>query len=207
MGPWTINPALTEERLRIVGALVRQGRSSALESFEPGKGDDAWSLGCVAHVRTRGTLKQAAQSGQWPWLTILEDGLHFVFAVDGVPIRFYHGDGEDDRPAHPRFLRRSEPEVQAAEQQALLFPDMFVNPLLPWRMAVETDDEGAVLRIVLVQLDADARVRNPWPIPLDDLVVPFAVLSEPQPEGVPLPPPSVSALADVLDPAAGNGES
>jgi hypothetical protein len=207
MEPWILNPALTEERLRIVGTLVRQGRSSALEVFEPAKGDNGWSLGCVAHRRQRGAVKQAAHSGQWPWLTILEDAQRFVFAIDGVPLRFYRGEGEDDRPAHPRFLRRSEPEIEAAERQALLFPDMFVNAALPWRMAVEVDDEGAVSRIVMVQLDADARVRNPWTIPLDDVVVPFASLGQPLPEGVPLPPPSVSPLTAVLEPAAGDGVS
>lgn len=206
MEPWTLNPALTEERLRIVAGLVRLGRLSALESFDPSRGDDAWSLGCLAHVRTRCILKQAAQSGQWPWLQILEEGLHFVFAIDGVPIRFFRGEGEDDRPADRRFLRRSDPEVQAAEEQALLFPDVFVNPSLPWRMVVEVDDEGSVFRIVMVQLDANARVRNPWTIPLDDVVVPFAAISQPLPEGVPLPAPSVSPLPAALEPAASDGE-
>ena len=125
------------------------------------------------------------------WLSVIEPPLHFVLAVGGVPIRFYHG--EDDRP-NARALRMRAPEIEAVEAQLELFPENGQkNASWPWRMVVVSDEDGSVLRIVMVQLDPNGYPRNPWSVPLPAEVIAFATVNTVVKEGVALPPPQVTA--------------
>src|SRR6195952_540418 len=93
--PADFHPALTEERLMVAARLLVKGRSEALARAEPGVGDDAWSTGCRAYRFSRHQVRRTAESGCYPWLKVLDETQHFVFLIEGVPIRFYRGLADD----------------------------------------------------------------------------------------------------------------
>lgn len=65
---------------------------------------------------------------------------------------------------------------------------------LIWRMAVETNSAGEVLRIVLIGAHTDRGIDVHFPIPRDDKLAVFAPQATPIKRGVVLPPPSVTVL-------------
>ena len=127
---------------------------------DPWAGDDAWSVGCRAYSFSRNRLRRAAEGGRWPWLGVLDGTQHFVFLVDGVPVRFFRGDAEDPTP---RTLRRQEAE---ATQLSLALGTAAQG--LVFRLAVETDEAGAVSRVVFLALRGEeGRAECFWPVPLE----------------------------------------
>jgi hypothetical protein len=87
------------------------------------------------------------RTGRYPWLKVLDGTQHFVFLIDGVPVRFYRGDA--DEPTR-RTLRQQEVE---AEQLSLAFAGADVAEGLMFRLAVETDEaSGMVSRVVFLAL-------------------------------------------------------
>lgn len=181
--PWTIHPSLTADRLSKIAQLIKQVRHDAVLQHEPSKGDNPWSLGCRAYARICHAIAEKVKEGTWNWLSIVEDkGLRFVFAIGGVPFRFYKGD-PDER--NPRTLRLRYPEIRA-QQLALEFYSRLQLEMV-FRLAVEIDDLGEVESVTVVQLDEDGEPHNPWPIPLDDNVA-VAPIRPPR-EAVELPHP------------------
>jgi hypothetical protein len=165
--PWNLHPALTEERLAACARLLARGRADALALADPWAGDDAWSIGCRAYSFSRHQLRRAAEAGRYAWLGVLDGTHHFVFLIEGVPVRFYRGDA--DEPTR-RTLRQQEVE---AEQLALAFGREDGATGLMFRLAVETDAEGAVSRVVFLALRGEAgRVECFWPVPLGDAALP-----------------------------------
>src|SRR5215213_6311735 len=162
--PWDFHPALTEDRLRIGARLLANARRDALAMASYELGDDPWSVGCRAFAFGRHRLERAAQSGEYPWLEVLDDRAHFVFVIGsnghGVPVRFYRGAA--DEPTE-RTLRRQEMEVQ---QLSLAFGEAAAEDLA-FRLAVETGEAGRVERVVFLALRGEDRVECFWPVPLD----------------------------------------
>src|SRR5258708_2263072 len=88
--PWEKYQALTLDRLIIIAGIVRYGRHLAVLDHQPSKGDDAWTLGCLAYRRTCYAIEQATE--QYPWLTVLpEEQNRFTFAIGSIPLKQYHG--------------------------------------------------------------------------------------------------------------------
>src|SRR3954469_2058043 len=133
--PWNFHPALTEDRLRICARMLAHARRDALAMASYALGDDPWSVGCRAFAFGRHRLKRAAQSGEYPWLEVLDDSAHFVFVIgsnrQGVPVRFYRGAADDPTE---RTLRRQEVEVQ---HLSLALGETAAERLA-FRLAVET---------------------------------------------------------------------
>src|SRR6478672_3819444 len=165
--PWDFHPALTEERLRICGRMLANARRDALAMASYELGDDPWSVGCRAFAFGRHRLERAAQSGEYPWLEVLDDSAHFVFVIgsngQGVPVRFYRGAA--DEPTE-RTLRRQEIEVQ---QLSLALGEAAAERLA-FRLAVETGEAGRVERVVFLVLRGEDRVECFWPVPLEPRV-------------------------------------
>lgn len=161
--PWDLHPALAEERLAACARVLARGRADALALADPWAGDDPWSVGCRAYSFSRHQLRRAAESGRYDWLAVLDGTQHFVFLVEGVPVRFFRGDAEDPTK---RTLRQQEVE---AEQLALAFGRGDGAEGLMFRLAVETDGRGAVSRVVFLALRGEeGRVECFWPVPLGD---------------------------------------
>jgi hypothetical protein len=160
--PWELHPSLTEERLTAAARLLARGRTDAIAFADPWAGDDAWSIGCRAYAFSKHQLARAAEGGRYPWLGVLDETHHFVFLIEGVPVRFYRGDAEDPSK---RTLRQQENE---AEQLALALGSDGAEGLM-FRLAVETEPNGTVRRIVFLALRGEAgRVECFWPVPLGE---------------------------------------
>ncbi|MFC7542477.1 hypothetical protein ACFQU2_27455 [Siccirubricoccus deserti] len=129
--------------------MLANARRDALAMASYELGDDPWSVGCRAFAFGRHRLKRAAQSGDYPWLEVLDDSAHFVFVIGsnghGVPVRFYRGAAEDPTD---RTLRRQELE---AEQLSLALGEVAAEGLV-FRFAVETGEGGRVERVVFLAL-------------------------------------------------------
>ncbi len=162
--PWEIHPALAEDRLRLCARMLANARRDALAMASYELGDDPWSVGCRAFAFGRHRLQRAAQSGDYPWLEVLDDSAHFVFVIGGnghgVPVRFYRGAAEDPTE---RTLRQQELE---AEQLSLALGGDAAQGLA-FRFAVETDPQGRVDRVVFLALRGEDQVECFWPVPLD----------------------------------------
>ena len=162
--PWDFHPALTEDRLRICGRLLANARRDALAMASYELGDDPWSVGCRAFAFGRHRLRRAAESGEYPWLEVLDDSAHFVFVIgsngQGVPVRFYRGAADDPTD---RTLKRQEIE---AEQLSLALGEAAAEGLM-FRFAVETGEGGRVERVVFLALRGEDRVECFWPVPLE----------------------------------------
>src|SRR5215203_1155586 len=128
--PWNLHPALTEERITACARLLVRGRADALAMADYWAGDDAWSIGCRAYSFSRNRFRRAAEGGRYPWLGVLDETHHFVFLIEGVPVRFYRGDAEEPTK---RTLRQQEIE---ARQLQLAFGREVEAEGLMFRLAV-----------------------------------------------------------------------
>jgi hypothetical protein len=200
--PWDVHPALQAERFAIIGRLFDETRSTALQNQQVEVGDDNWVLGCKFFVRCRAAIKKLAESGLHPWLKIVTSGQfeHFVFSIDGVPIRFYKGDAE-----HPtdRALKRSYTEVRA-QQMAFSGPGFAqAQSELFWRMAVEIGHSNLVEAVTVLQTNDAGEVMLYWPVPRDgELSAPVTSIF---PDGVELDAPEVGLPEPLTKTAQDNG--
>lgn len=190
--PWESHPSLSAERLQAVAHVIAEVRHNAVDAHEDERGDTSWGLGCRSHERTIYAISRLAGTAGFEWLSILEPGLHFVFAIGGVPIRFYRGEAD-----HPptRSLRRNYPEIKAA-QLSFELPGLQVVEATEhlWRLAIETDVDGRVFRIVAVAV-SDECVISTWDVPLSAPVRVVVDAATPPREGRELPPPEVKLKA------------
>lgn len=164
--PWETHPALTPDRLIAIARLIQGKRHEVALLYEPERGDDPWTLGCRGYEWSCFAIREAAKT--WDWLAVIEPGRHFVFAIGGVPLRFYRGEPDHVRPAS---LVRNYPEI-AAQQLAFSFPGLAPTDRF-FRLAVETDAAGEVARTSLVMVDDAGDPVDHWVIPLDEVVVPL----------------------------------
>lgn len=182
--PWDLHHDLTRDRLVAVAQLLRQGRNDALDRYDPGVGDDSWTLGCRAFQFARFRIIEAFTEAKYPWLSVHDMSRQFVFKIGNVPVRFYHG-GADDPTT--RTLRQSYPELR---QLTLTFPEESEARYCAYRFAVETDVEGFITTIKFVALLGEVPLMT-WDIPLDAIVMPLHAVDGTRAQGVELPPPTV----------------
>jgi hypothetical protein len=144
--------------------MLANARRDALAMASYELGDDPWSVGCRAFAFGRSRLRRAAESGQYPWLEVLDESAHFVFLIGsngrGVPVRFYRGPA--DEPTG-RTLRQQE---QEAEQLCLALGEEAAEGLV-FRFAIETGEAGRVERVVFLALRGEDRIECFWPVPLE----------------------------------------
>jgi hypothetical protein len=158
--PWTDYPELTQQQLGIVADIIRQARQATLILYDPIGGDNGWSHGCRAHVRSVFALTEASK--QYPWLTVLPEieRLRATFAIAGRPFRFYRG-----IPQEPptNYLATTFAEVRQLQWVLKLDGLRPIDKIL--RIAVETDAQGATADITLVEVDEAGNVTNSYAIP------------------------------------------
>lgn len=180
--PWKVHPDLTQERLIEVGHLITKGRSDAVIWQNETIGDDNWILGCRAFQASRHQIIAAAESGDLPWLSIVDGSKHLIFKIGDVPVRFYRGPAEEPSS---RTLRQTFPEL---EQLSMVFPDERRD--LAYRFAVETDIDGTVSVIKFAGMLGDAPIFS-WTVPLEKPMASVFSMVEPLAEGVELAAPVV----------------
>lgn len=187
--PWTDYPPLTQERLSTVASVIRQARRDTLILYDPLGGDNSWSHGCRAYVRSVFALKEASKV--YSWLTVLPEveRLRSTFAIAGIPFRFYRG-LPDDPPTH--YLGTTFAEVR---QLQIAFKVGFKGLLRPidgvFRIAVEADPQGETTDISWVEVDDAGNVTNSYLIPP---VIERSNVAPAQAAPIELPPPTVEPL-------------
>ncbi len=185
--PSNLHPSLTQERLSEIARIIRDVRHEVSTLHAPEKGDTPWSFGCRAYVRTCHAIAQEAQFKHRDWLQIIEDdGLHFVFAIGSVPLRFYRGLLDE---SNPRYRVRNSPELNA-QQRAFAFHEDPTFRDLVLRLVVQADESGEARRISLVQLDSNGNPRHPYDVPFDPYEERIVRISRPK-DGVDLRPADV----------------
>jgi hypothetical protein len=181
--PWESHPELTAERLLAVSEVLRDVRHEALPYHEIEKGDTNWGLGTRVSERSWHALREAVSD--YPWLKIIDPGRHFVFAIGGVPLRFYRGAPE--KP-NKRTLARQYQEIR---QHQVAFEFFQERTEYFWRLAIETEPTGEVLRIVVAEMSERGDVRSQWEVPLERKISALGSVSANKPAGVELPPPQI----------------
>lgn len=192
--PSETTPALTADRLRLLAATITRVRADARDGHEPEKGDDAWTFGCRAYRRTCFAFHGLAETGDHPWLRVEEQGLACTLLIEAEPIKFYRGDAENPSP---RSLRRGVDEAIRQGKLSFYEDELATSDGWFWLLAIETHDDGSVLRIAVFQANKNNETRNLYFIPTE---VPIAVVSPVTPiqrEGVDLAPPLVTPKAPV----------
>ncbi|NMN06968.1 MULTISPECIES: hypothetical protein [unclassified Novosphingobium] len=187
--PWEYHPDLTEERLKIVAAMLVDGRHAALERYDEEAGDNGWTHGCRAFQFCRHRVLQAIDSGELVWLTAIDRTLQLIFKIGDVPVRIYRGDAEEptDRTLKQSFGERRQLEI--------LFHEHDEGRDLAYRFAVETDIDGSVLAVKFVGLRGESAVLI-WDVPLDGLSGFAGSVGRAATESVELAPPSVGLRTD-----------
>ncbi|MGH9746503.1 MAG: hypothetical protein ACRD59_10405 [Candidatus Acidiferrales bacterium] len=151
-------PPLTDERLSLIAEALREVRNEALSLYAPLSGDNGWSHGCRVYARSCFRVGQLAQQHAWLRIVGEEPKLRFTFAIEGIPIRFYRG-SPDDPPGN--YLITTFGELQ----QRQLFEGLHaLDKIL--RLAIETDREGRVSSIKLVELDEVGNATGLYSIPV-----------------------------------------
>jgi len=190
--PWDYHSDLTAARLVAIGELLRRGRHDAVDRHDEAIGDDNWVLGVRAYNCGRFRVVEANDSGEYPWLSIINPSLQFIFAVGLVPVRFYRGDA--DEPSE-KTCRVAFPELN---QLAIAFIEEQNDEML-FRFAVETHFDGSVDTIKFVGLRHKQTVLS-WEVPLQlGEVVRFPLGDVVHDEGAELEPPKVGLLTDDND--------
>lgn len=186
--PWEYHSDLTAERLIALALLIRQGRHDAVERYESDIGDDAWTLGCRAYKFGQFRILQADKDDKFPWLSIIDPSLRFIFGIGLVPVRFYRGDAEEPSS---KTCQIAFPELG---QLSIAFPEEEPDPMV-YRFAVETDFDGSVLAIKFVGLRHKQAVLC-WDVPMPTATVTTFTPIDISDEGVDLPAPQVGLPGD-----------
>jgi hypothetical protein len=185
--PWEVHSDLQAERLTSLAQCVVRARQRAVDATEGLEGPIGWSRGCVAYQQCCNEIIALAEKESW--LEVLDPSLCFIFRIGKVPVRLFTGDA--DAP-NTRTLRLQETEAEAAQ---LAFPYAFEGADWLWRLAIETDIDGRVLRVVLAEYSQWGDVRTHWEIPLDDIVLKLTPVEPKEPKGVELPKPKVGGVS------------
>ncbi|MHB9075128.1 MAG: hypothetical protein ACYC6G_16570 [Desulfobaccales bacterium] len=196
MNPWEIDRELNEERLCELASIIRDVRHKTLSLYDPDEGDGRWSLGCRIYERTINKLASEAKNSDW--LTVhRSDGLYFVIFIDNISLRFYRG--KIDEPTK-RTLRQKLPEFP----NQLAFP--FHSVKWFWRIAIETDEDGLVLRVIIAQFAESGISKNQWEIPIPEPITPIMSMEHTQKASVVLEKPSIT-LKEIADEEEDNNVS
>jgi hypothetical protein len=154
--PTDLPHGLVFEHLAHVAELLAIARDGVQAGAEPEKGDGPWGVGCVTYERSCYAVLQL--SARVDWAEVLDGTLQFVFTIDDVPMRFFHGP-PDSTPAR---YRRSPAVERLSLQAALAFPDG--EPLPALRVAVDTNDAGLTSSVWLLQTWEDETPMRRWEI-------------------------------------------
>ena len=179
--------------------LLQKARRNAADRFEPEIGDTDLSLGLDAYLYGKHEIAVAAQSGNYPWLSVVNASLRFQFRIGDVLMRFWRGDIYEPRE---NVVEPTAEETLLLEQQGTLdLGDADFAAGLVFRINVVSDGNGNLLEALFVAYRGDI-AECVWQIPFRD-APPFAASVLPDlPKGPDLPPVIVGPPPSKSDPAS-----
>jgi len=189
--PSDFHPDLKEEDITNIAQLITTAYEEAVEHMIEEKGDTNWGLGCRRYEWARQNIRQSAKTPEHPYLSILEDESNkFTFMIGSVPVRFKRGDSEKiDKNMFTQY------QVEAAQLSLLSFSGILDPCELSWRMLMEVDPFGDVVRAVFLGATESGFVKCFWEVPHSALrTVPVAILNQ-KDEGIDLAPAKVNLKA------------
>lgn len=181
--PWEYHRDLTEDRIIGIGALVATAYRESLEYYVESKGDTRWSHGCRRYEWARRNIRNAHESGTMPFLGILRDiGNVFEFKIGEVPVKFKRANPDEPDDS---VIRQS--HFESLQLSLLEFYGLPHPCELSWRLMVEDDYEGEVLRIVFAGIDEQKNTRCFWELPRERVAAHIAPVVDIRDEGVDMP--------------------
>ncbi|KAA1175699.1 hypothetical protein FWJ25_00750 [Marinobacter salinexigens] len=196
--PFEINEKLTNERIDTVGQLLVEAHNEVIDKEETY--DNGWSTGCRSYAWRSSKVSQAVDSGEFPWLSIIDGSLRFIFSIGGTPVSMFRGN--TDKPKQNILSRAtSYPELR----QFGLFTELEDIPNLVWSYAMETGPGGEVLSLQFVGLTDFGEVIAQRDVPVDEMLTPLSSIYDEEYKPVSLPAASVSIRQNPR-PKTGNEE-
>lgn len=149
------------ERLIQIGGAIRAVRNTIIsQHYDPRKDRWRWGIACWIFERICNEIYQMSLA-DGP-VEMISPNLHFVFKVDGVPLRFYRGKRHSRAPGAQ--LNIQVPELHAI--QPFLLPADGDYAVAAYRILYETDkDTLLVSRVFLVALNNECAIIEAWEIP------------------------------------------
>jgi hypothetical protein len=151
--PNTFHTELTHERLTIIcNALLTV--LSDTEQLLSSEFDDGYTRGCAIFGRQKNSIKQIANSGRYPWLSLVNGGNDLVFRIGAIPCRF-----SNDDPDNPQKIA----VLVANRYQMSFFED--VESGAPCRFCfviARGDTENEDARVVFMGFNAANVLRCKW---------------------------------------------
>lgn len=204
MEPWRVCPELTAERIQLLARDMVSVRATLALSYQPELGDDPWCFGCQAYSRTCYAIEQRALSGKYPWLRVDRLGLKCKVFIGGEAVTFFHGDAENPSS---RSLHRGFDGLLGNTAFEFFEKELEADPgVWFWLIAIETNEDGTVSRVVILQANANGDVRNLWDVPMEEPPARIAPVIPITRQPVDLPPPPVGPKGVDQDHAASHGE-
>jgi len=172
---------LLDERLVVIRDFMLEGRKTSLasDSFHPELGDDAWTVGTTAYKRIGRLILDAADSLDYPWLTLVNPMPDLVFRIGKTTARFGNGD-ENQNPR--KKLRRPHITEILAIQEEIRFSNepRRINTTTVWRFVynVGADLDYNSIHLVLIDEEAEGAPLYVYPLYKRDDIVEFASFYE-----------------------------
>jgi len=197
--PYEINKQLTNERIDAVGQMLVEAHNEVIDKEETY--DNGWSTGCRSYAWRSSKISRAVESGEFPWLSVVDGSLKFIFSIGDTPVNMFRG--TTDKPKQNILSRAtSYPELR----QFGLFTELEDIPNLVWSYAMETGPGGEVVSLQFVGLTDFGEVIAQRDVPVDGMLAPLGGISIEEYKPVSLPAASVS-IRQTPKPETGNNES
>lgn len=159
--PWEFHPDLTEGKITAVTRLITQAYVESQDYMIPEKGDNRNVHGLRRYYWARRNLTDAAGTVEYPYLSILADQrFTFMLKIGDVPLRFKRAPLEK---IHYSVFKQY--EIETAQLSLLSFLDQPDPCELGWRIIVEDDFMGDVVRVAFVGADAAGNIKCFWEMP------------------------------------------
>jgi hypothetical protein len=163
--PWSMNPDLTQDRIKAVADLICTVRSEVIDLHDEEQGDTRLCLGIRAYERARVRIIKLADSNTYPWLSILTETGRFTFKIGNTPVRFTRNSPEQ-LPA--RKLIVSEEARQLVFDS--IYPGYIQSDPLVWFLVVDTPAMVPAEAMYMVGYTFNNEIQCQWEIPLEEFV-------------------------------------
>ena len=203
LDPWEIDRSLLPDRLQAIATVAKNARNRVIDLTVEGL-DDPWSLGCRAYAWTCAMLTQLAAGDGGQWLRTRKNGLEFTFYVAGVAFKFYRGKSDEPKS---NSLRSGLREMLSVNRLDFLEEEIRQEAEgWFWLLAIDTDIDGRVLEVVVLQANIRGEIRYPWSVPLDGRVIAMAPIYDVRRDGVEQAPAEIGVPGDGVRTANDTGK-
>lgn len=186
--PWSMNPNLTEDRIKIIANLICTVRSEVVDLHDEELGDTRLSLGTRAYECSRTRIISLANGNIHPWLSILTERGRFTFKIGDTPVRFTRN--------NPKYLPANK-LIVAEEARQFVFADILPGfgqsePII-WFFVIDTPALVPAEAMYMVGYTPNNEIQCQWEIPLEEFVpIGLSLVTNELPQPVEFQPAIVS---------------